>query len=130
MKALPQFIKVTIFLYIQLVYLTQAATCSCGASLELLLSSAASHNLYRGYHYVKYQLPTGPICPSSHDLPWLSKPLVHPIYPATLANTHTNLPRLPPSPHRLLRPLVLPLYHHCVTLRLPPKHFAPQTTTV
>src|ERR1035438_9724045 len=68
--------------YIQNAYLTQAATCNQGASLELLLSSAASL-LYMGYPYIKYQLPAGPVCPSSHDLPWLSKPLILLIYTTT-----------------------------------------------
>ena len=54
--------------YVQRAYLTQAATCSQGASLELLLSGTASHYTM-GYHYIKYQLSTGPIHPSSHDLP-------------------------------------------------------------
>src|ERR1035438_6062982 len=105
MEALLQFVQVA-YPYIQQVYLTQAATCSQGASSELLLSSATSHNLYRGYHYIKYRLPAGPMRPSSHDLPWLSKPLVCPIYSTltsqyqgihptlsqTLCNTHITIP--------------------------------------
>src|ERR1035438_10461337 len=93
--------------YIQQVYLTQAAMCSQGASLELLLGSAASHNLYTGYHYIKYQLPAGPMCPSSHNLPWLSKPLVCLIYFIT-ADQHQHNPQgVHPHPHRLCVTLVL-----------------------
>src|ERR1035438_6646775 len=98
MKASLQFIQVTLVSYIQNTYLTQATTCNQGASLELLLSSTASL-LYMGYHYVKYQLPAGPVCPSSHDLPWLSKPLILPIYtttwltPAQTQGIHPTLSR-------------------------------------
>src|ERR1035438_8649449 len=73
---------------------------------------------YTGYHYIKYQLPTGPMCPSSHDLAWLSKPLIPLIY-STLTDTYTN-PRacILPS-HRPHVTLVL-LYHPCVMPTLPP----------
>src|ERR1700678_4418572 len=60
-----------------------------------------------GYHYVKYWLPTGPIRPSSHDLPWLSKPLVYPIY--TTTDLHKLRASIPPS-HRCHVTLVL--HHH------------------
>src|ERR1035438_2365795 len=85
--------------YIQRVYLTTATTCSQGASSELLLSGAASHNLYTGYHYVKYRLPTGPMRPSSHDLPWLSKPFVLWIYPSIMPPPHKPHQGILPSPN-------------------------------
>src|SRR5271168_2607743 len=90
------------------VYLMTAATCSHSVSLELLLSSAASHNPYRGYHYIKYQLPTGPMHPSSHDLPWLSKPLVLQIYPSIMPPPHKPPQGILPSPNGPRVTLALP----------------------
>ena len=56
--------------------------------------------------------------PSSHDLPWLSKPLVLPDLLLHLTNTYT-IPRasIPPS-HRLCVTLMLP--HHSSVMLIPP----------
>ena len=52
-------------------YLTWATNCSQGANLELLLSSHHFTCTTTMYHYlVKYQLSTGSIYPSSHDMPF------------------------------------------------------------
>src|SRR5450631_1256006 len=64
MKALPQFISSDNSLYTDWAYLTTAATCSQGASLELLLSSAALHNLYKGVTTSNISCPLGPCVPA------------------------------------------------------------------
>src|ERR1035438_6658751 len=76
-------------------------------------------------HYlVKYQLSTGPICPSSHDVPFgcpspLSKF-------STCHHTQTDITRyrLPPPSHSTCVTLIPPLYHLCsaCTTLVPPLH--------
>ena len=66
--------------------------------------------------HVKYQLPTGPMHPSSHDLPWLSKPLIPLIY----STTDCYKLRAPPAPSQTLCntrvTLALHSRYHCTTL--------------
>src|ERR1022692_4658285 len=57
---------------------------------------------------VKHQLPAGPMCPSSHNLPWLSKPLVRPIYSLTADHKSQGIHLHPHGP--------------CVTLVSPSCH--------
>ena len=96
--------------YVQRLILLLAAHGSQSASLELLLSGhcfACTHDSM--LPDIKHQLPTGPMCPSSHDLPWLSKPLVCLIYSST-ADQHHNKPQgIHPHPHGPHVTLVSPM---------------------
>src|ERR1700722_4024298 len=57
-------------------YLTQAAICNQGASLELLLSSHCLTYSTWGTTYIKHQLSPGPMFPSNHNMPFsCSSPL-------------------------------------------------------
>src|ERR1700733_5592573 len=87
-KALLQFILVMLFpKYRGLSYPGHYMQPGC----QLRTTSEQCHfTTYTGYHYIKHLLPTGPMCPSSHDLPWLSKPLILLIFTPHLANTCTN----------------------------------------
>ena len=93
--------------YVQRLILLSVTHGSQSASLELLLSGhcfTCTHDSM--LPAIKHQLPAGPMCPSSHNLPWLSKPLICPIYSLT-ADHH--------------KPQGIHLHPHgpCVTLVLP-----------
>src|ERR1022692_4535362 len=54
-------------------------------------------------------LTNGAFPPSSHDLPWLSKPLVHLIYSSTADQHHHKPQGIHPHPHRPCVTLASPL---------------------
>ena len=111
--------------YVQRLILLSAAHGSQSASLELLLSShhfTCTHDSM--LPAVKHQLPAGPMCPSSHDLPWLSKPLVHLIYSSTADQHHHKPQGIHPHPHRPCVTLASPLRNARTTYKtqLSPSH--------